>query len=237
MPVDRKYILHIDTASDRGMVMLAYDENIVAVRLNTEPMQHAAFVQPAIAAVMQEAGIYSTQIKAVAVANGPGSYTGLRVGLAAAKGICFAWSLPLITLSSLQIMAKAVQGANSINFASDQGVEVLYAALIDARRMEVFYAVFNQDISAFLEGPKAAEVDQSFLKDYFSIRHLVCTGNGCRKWLNLLDSEKVSYTELPSTELAFAKLAKDAYDKHDFADLAYSEPFYTKSFYSTVKMA
>lgn len=179
MPVEKNYILHVDTASDRGMVMLAYDENIVAVRLNNEPMQHASFVQPAIAAIMQEAGIYSTQIKAVAVANGPGSYTGLRVGLAAAKGICFAWSLPLITISSLQIMAKAVQITSSINFASYADTDGFYAALIDARRMEVFYAVFNQDISVFLEGPKAAEVDQFFLKKFFFYQAF----DLYRKWL------------------------------------------------------
>ena len=234
MHTDTDLILHIDTASDRGLVMLASGEKIIALRLNFEPMQHASWVQPAIASVMQEAGVKSTQVKAVAVANGPGSYTGLRVGLAAAKGLCFAWNLPLITLSSLKIMAKAVSLIRDYN-VEDMGPGASIAVLVDARRMEVFYGVFNKSTLAVEEGPAAVEVNNEFLLNTYSKGPLLCTGNGCAKWLNLVRHDAITYVELPPTEFAFAKLSIEAFTQKDFADLPYSEPFYIKSFYSTAK--
>jgi tRNA threonylcarbamoyladenosine biosynthesis protein TsaB len=234
MQADTDLILHIDTASDRGVVMLAAGDNIVALRVNHEPMNHASWVQPAIAAVLHEAGVKSTQLKAVAVANGPGSYTGLRVGLAAAKGFCFACNLPLITLCSLKIMAKAVCLTQQPQPAGNEHLPAI-AALIDARRMEVFYAVFDREVSGVLEGPAAAEVSNEFLMNWYNNQGLICTGNGCAKWLNLLKQDAVTYVKLPPAELAFAKLANEAYNQLNFANLPYSEPFYIKSFYSTIK--
>jgi tRNA threonylcarbamoyladenosine biosynthesis protein TsaB len=183
---------------------------------------------------MHEAGVKSTQVKAVAVANGPGSYTGLRVGLAAAKGLCFAWNLPLITLCSLKIMAKAVCLIRDFNM-EQMGSAASIAVLVDARRMEVFYGVFNTSTLGVEEGPAAREVNNEFLLNFYSKGQLLCTGNGCAKWLNLVMHEAITYVELPPTEVAFAKLSSEAFTKKDYADLPYSEPFYIKPFYSTAK--
>jgi tRNA threonylcarbamoyladenosine biosynthesis protein TsaB len=127
-------LLVIDTATEIARVALLKNNQVLAMRENDNAKQHATFVQPAIEALSNETEISLTQLAGVVVVNGPGSYTGLRVGLASAKGICFALQIPLFALNTLQVMA-----AGSIRSWKEAGntilPETLFCTMIDARRM------------------------------------------------------------------------------------------------------
>lgn len=143
------FLLTLDTATEKATVLLQHNEQLLAFRQNEAPMQHAAFIQPAIAAVCAEAGVELSQLNGVIVVNGPGSYTGLRVGLSTAKGICFAMGLPLYQLNTLTIMAAAsirVWKASGGAVAPD----TVFCPMIDARRMEVFTAMFSATLEPII---------------------------------------------------------------------------------------
>lgn len=224
-------MLHIDTALSRGSVMLSAEGVPVSYMLNEQPHNHAAFVQPALHTLMQQAGIKATDVAAIAVSNGPGSYTGLRVGLASAKGLCMAWQIPLITLSTLQIMALAMQREAE---TSGSGASY-YVPMIDARRMEVFCAVYAQDQMEQVVSPAAVILDETFQDALLQQHKVMFAGDGSSKWQHMCTSPNAVFISLPGTEAAFAQLAWKYYDLQTFANLAYAEPFYTKGFYSTAK--
>ena len=214
--------------------MLSREGSPVAVRINSNPMAHASFVQPAVSDLLSETGVDHAQIQAVVVANGPGSYTGLRVGLASAKGLCYAWEVPLITLSSLAIMAAAIR--QPFFNQSETNLEgVLLAPMIDARRMEVFFAVYNNDNLQVISEPNSAVVDQHFLADLLKKNTIYFTGDGALKWKAICKSPHAVFIDLPNTEFVFAQEAFQAAKLQRYADIAYAEPFYTKAFYSTLK--
>lgn len=218
-------IVCIDTAGEQGLVLLVRQGECVAVRRNPEQKTHAAFVQPAIADMLQQTGIGIKEVQAVAVSNGPGSYTGLRVGLAAAKGLCFALQIPLITLGTLDIMAKAMQllapQANA------------YCPMIDARRMEVFTALYNAALKQ-VYAPTAVLLDEHFLAQERLSQHIVYAGSGAAKWTNLINEKKLVITDAAILD-AFVQLSWQAYKQQQWSDTAYAEPFYCKAFYHPAK--
>jgi tRNA threonylcarbamoyladenosine biosynthesis protein TsaB len=212
--------------------MISSNGKPVAVRENRNPLDHASFVQPAIADLMAETGVTKNQIVAVAVANGPGSYTGLRVGLASAKGLCYAWVKPLITISSLRLMALAIRPSGDDLLLSNCE-KILLAPMIDARRMEVFFALFNNcnHLQVVCE-PSAAIIDNSFLSNLPDFEHIYFTGDGSEKWKAVCNLKNASFIQLPIIDNSFALDAFREFTKGNFADIAYAEPFYTKEFYS-----
>ncbi|MCU0403016.1 MAG: tRNA (adenosine(37)-N6)-threonylcarbamoyltransferase complex dimerization subunit type 1 TsaB [Chitinophagaceae bacterium] len=229
-----KYLLQIDTALARGSVMLSRGGMPVAVRINSNPMEHASFVQPAILSLFKETGIGISDIGAVAVSNGPGSYTGLRVGLASAKGLCYAWNVPLITISTLRIMAAAIR-QNLAETGKHDAPEIFLAPMIDARRMEVFFAVYgNENLNCVIE-PSAAVVDEHFMAGFLQKAMVFFTGNGSPKLREVCTFPNARFIELPDTEMFFAQEGFLDANKKCFADLAKSEPFYAKDFYSSTK--
>ncbi|MEO7210859.1 MAG: tRNA (adenosine(37)-N6)-threonylcarbamoyltransferase complex dimerization subunit type 1 TsaB, partial [Chitinophagaceae bacterium] len=131
-------ILNIDTSATRAFIVLSSDEKCLASIANNEQKTHASFVQPAIKEIFSKSTFSLTDIDAVSVVAGPGSYTGLRVGMASAKGISYALQKPLILLDTLALMALA-----AIEAPAYKNFEGLICPMIDARRMEVFTAIFN----------------------------------------------------------------------------------------------
>jgi len=230
-----KYLLHIDTTSSRGMVMLSYNGVPVSVRIHSNPMEHAAFVQPAIADLLAGCQLDKRHIEAVAVSNGPGSYTGLRVGLASAKGLCFAWNVPLITLSTLQIMAAAIQPEAARFCSNEKEQQVLLAPMIDARRMEVYFGVYHLHELQTLVAPTSALIDNSFLSGLLASNIICFTGDGSDKWRAVCGASNARFIGLPGIESAFARLAFEAAGNRQFAELAYAEPFYTKEFFNPTR--
>jgi len=225
------YILHIDTASSNGLVMLGKSGFPVAIRRNEKATEHAAFVQPAIMDLMTETGITKMDIGCIAVANGPGSYTGLRVGLASAKGLCYAWNVPLLTISSLKLMAAALLQALLKDDEIIAG-NALFAPMIDARRMEVFRAVYSHPLLDTVIEPGAEILTEKFLAYLLENHPVYFCGDGADKWHNICIHPNAFFKKQPSIEMVFAKMASELSKKNDWADLAYSEPFYTKAFHN-----
>jgi tRNA threonylcarbamoyladenosine biosynthesis protein TsaB len=223
-------ILSIDTATEYAGVCLSRGSEISAMQESDAPKNHASFLQPAIRNILQQTGFSLSQIDAVAVSNGPGSYTGLRVGLASAKGICYALNKPLILINTLQVMAKAML----IHFA-EMGVvpeqDTCLCPMIDARRMEVFTACFDPDLN-FERTSEALVLDDHFRTWLPAGKKIFFCGNGSLKLepFNLFPSNHFLPVSHRVNHLAI--LAETAYNKGSFADLAYAEPYYCKAFYS-----
>lgn len=228
-------ILNIDTAGKLGMVSLSQNGKVLHSIGNNNPMEHGAFLQPAIGELFQQAGLNMQQLQAVSVSNGPGSYTGLRVGLASAKGLCYALQIPLITLSTLKIMAFAasilVQNQPETGYLNGREI---YCPMVDARRMEVFYGIYLSDMKTIKE-PEPMVLDAGFMQEALNNGPIVFSGNGAAKWQALTSHPNALFTGEPPTELAMAILSHNAFQRTAFADIVRSEPFYCKAFYEAAR--
>jgi tRNA threonylcarbamoyladenosine biosynthesis protein TsaB len=219
-----KYFLHINTALDTAFVGISMGGKLISHRKNESQKEHGSFLQPAIKEISLEAGVQLQEVAAVSVINGPGSYTGLRVGLSAAKGICFALNKPLICLSTLEWLAYPFR---------DQPVELIWP-LIDARRMEVFTASFNTRM-ACIKQPLNMIIDENSFPELAENR-IIFTGNGRDKLPEQIKSHpNSSFPQISAGIDEQATMADLAYAEQRFSDLAYAEPFYLKSFYTPGK--
>lgn len=224
-----EYILNIHTATETAIVSICCGEKVLATSINKDPKQHAAFLHSAIHVILQENDILISQLKAIGVTNGPGSYTGIRVGLATAKGLCYALKIPLITFNTLEVMAlSAVENIQDKN--------ALYCPMIDARRMEVFTAVYNYDIKAIIP-PSAMIITENSFEEKQQLHPIYFFGNGSQKFKNQAKNIPHSYfidQEITSKELC--KISWGKYQKKEFDNVAYAEPLYVKEFFSTYKI-
>lgn len=218
------HILLINTALEEASIAWCMDGRVVSEKINTVTQEHAGFVQPAIESLTKEINVSLPELDAVAVMNGPGSYTGLRVGLASAKGICYALNKPLITINTLHWIAYG-----------NQSNQVLYIVpMIDARRMEVFTAQYTMSMQC-ISKPEAKILDEKSFSELLELNQVVFVGNGSQKWSTICKHPHALFPEPKHTSQHFAELAYQLHVKNNYADLAYSEPEYTKAFYSTAK--
>lgn len=218
-------ILTIDTAQESASVSIAKNKHLAAIRQNNRQMDHAVWIHSALEDLRKAVGIDWRDLDAVSVSNGPGSYTGLRVGLSTAKGICFALHKPLITIGTLEMMAYGMQEK-----AND-----LICPLIDARRMEVFYAVFSNKLE-YMEKPSAKILRQNSFENYLNEHQVLFAGSGSFKLQELLFShENATFVNMQFDSSLLILPSLDKFHKGAFADLAYVEPLYVKEFFSTAK--
>lgn len=211
-------ILNLETATRNCSVALAQEGKVITVReLATEGYSHAEKLHVFIDEVIHESGINYTDLKAIAVSKGPGSYTGLRIGVSAAKGLCYALDIPLIAIDTLEVLASQVKASSGT-----------IVPLIDARRMEAYCAWFDgsnkvkQTYSEIL-------TEDSFLSAESPI-HLA--GDCLEKCKTVLNDDRFVYHDdivFPSAS-ALAKLSYVKFGQQQFEDVAYFEPFYLKDF-------
>jgi tRNA threonylcarbamoyladenosine biosynthesis protein TsaB len=220
-------ILNIDTATELASVCLADNERLLSYRENEQQKEHASFVHLAIKQIMEETSKELSEVDAIAVTSGPGSYTGLRVGLATAKGLCFALNKPLITVGTLEVMTQA-----AITGVDEKGWEVLYCPMLDARRMEVFTAIFNAKLEAVLP-PQALVLNEESFKEFAAEKKIVFFGNGSNKLEKIVSYNKAIFAEVKANAKDLNVLAQKAFIQGDFANVAYSAPNYLKEFHST----
>ena len=223
------WILQIDTALETASVSIAFDGKLVAEKLNIIQKDHASFLQPSIVELLAVAAISINQIDAIAVVNGPGSYTGLRVGMASAKGLCYALNKPLITIGSLEIMA-----ATAIEQINKNDDAVLFCPMIDAKRMEVFTAVYNQYMNV-MTVPCAIVLTENLFVNWMLKKRLYFFGNGAPKWKLICSNDNAHFITVENNNVIVSSLVNKNYNKKEFANLAYSEPAYLKEFYSPLK--
>lgn len=216
-------ILNIDTAIETAQVSFASDGKLLQSLSNESQKDHASFLQIAIQQLMKTAAIKLNDVDAIAVTAGPGSYTGIRVGMSSAKGLCYALNKPLIAINTLEVLTAAAieQSHDSVNF--------LYCPMIDARRMEVYTAIYSSKTTTRLS-PCAMILQQDSFINELEKNKIVFFGSGAAKWKALCDHPNASFTVVSNLPAAMAQLSYDHFTRNDFADLAYSEPFYLKEF-------
>jgi tRNA threonylcarbamoyladenosine biosynthesis protein TsaB len=222
-------LLNIDTATEHASVCLSQDDIVLGMIESAEQKNHASFVQIAIREVMAKAGYGLDQLDAVAVTAGPGSYTGLRVGLASAKGICYALGKPLVMVNTLEVMAQAV-----LSRQSSIDPLALLCPLIDARRMEVFTALYDISLRE-IESPHALVMDENSFSGPLKTQPVVFCGSGRPKLEKIISSPAAIFSGVQHHAGDLAIRGLKAYQSNLFADLAYSEPLYVKEFFNPQK--
>lgn len=221
-------MLHIDTALDRAYAGISKDGEALAVAINEARNEHASWLHVTVKRLMEEQQLSWKGIHAVSVNHGPGSYTGLRVGMAAAKGFCYAAGIPLIALSCTELIAFA---AMDTPMATGAG---LYCAMIDARRMEVFTAVYNSTFEEIV-APTAMILDEKSFSNELQTKTILFCGSGAKKFNMINTHEHARFNNHDHELKHHIQLATRYYRHRLFADIAYAEPLYGKSFYTKTK--
>jgi tRNA threonylcarbamoyladenosine biosynthesis protein TsaB len=218
-------ILQIDTAIKTARVCISENGLPIYELVNLHQKDHGAFIQPAIKELVKKSRISLDMLDAIAVSAGPGSYTGLRVGMASAKGLSFALNKPLITINTLNILAQAVISEPG------GGGPMLFCPMIDARRMEVFTALFDLELNLLVEPVAMVLTHTSFAN--WLLNYKICYfGDGSYKWKTICHHPNARFGEEGNNGLGMSILAQQKFLAGDFADNAYTEPFYLKEFFT-----
>jgi tRNA threonylcarbamoyladenosine biosynthesis protein TsaB len=217
--------LIIDTALEEAIVALGKDGKIIGELTNKETHSHASFIQEAIANLLEGQQMAMTELDAIVVTLGPGSYTGLRVGLATAKGMAYALEKPLIGLSTLKALAAAAVQVSPTTIE----VSTQFFSMIDARRMEVFGAIYDMTLKPILP-EQAMVLDQT---KWNSLIHqpTICIGNGQLKTKDFTSTHNLTYLDGNYTSQVLLDLAMSKWSAGQFEDLAYVGPNYLKEVY------
>ncbi|WP_317171457.1 tRNA (adenosine(37)-N6)-threonylcarbamoyltransferase complex dimerization subunit type 1 TsaB [Tamlana sp. I1] len=214
------YILNIETATTNCSVALSKNgETIVLKEDNDKSYSHAERLHVYIDEVLKQGQIEAKDLDAISVSKGPGSYTGLRIGVSAAKGLCYALGKPLISVATLAALAQQVN--------ENDGIIV---AMLDARRMEVYSAIYNPD-GTELRATQAQILDETSFSEYLEQGKVYFIGNGVEKTKILINHPNAIFIEgkLPSAN-EMGAIADYKYKKSDTEDVAYFEPYYLKDF-------
>ena len=222
-------ILSIETSTDVCSVALTSEGQVLDHSENYEGQTHATLLSQYVQQALQYARTREVPIDAIAVSIGPGSYTGLRIGLSEAKGLAFGLSVPLIGVNTLQLLAVSAM----FNHFIDEE-RLLYVPMIDARRMEVYTAAYTPALEALVE-PQAMILDEHSFKNLLDEGYtLVAIGNGSDKAREVLKHEHMRFIAgVKPVALEMMALAEKAFREQQFIDVAYSTPLYLKEFQAT----
>lgn len=218
-------ILHIETATTMCSVALSAGIEILALKELNERNIHASQITLFIDEVMKKAGKNYADLNAIAVSKGPGSYTGLRIGVSTAKGLCYALDIPLIAVDTLEAMAIGILQNNS-----EISLNSLLCPMIDARRMEVYTAIFDTNLK-LLADVSAKILDEHSFDPFFTEKKLIFFGDGAAKSRQLyLNQTNYFFLEFECSAAHMVPLAVYKYQNGQFENTAYFEPFYLKDF-------
>lgn len=224
--MEKKYILLLETATDSCSVALSENSNIIAEKYINQPKAHASLLARYICDILQENNLTMEDCSAVAVSKGPGSYTGLRVGVSCAKGLCYGASKPLISVCTLATIA---QMALDNNLYTGEG-DFLIVPMIDARRMEVYTANFNYK-GEQLTPVEAKILDETSYAAELAAGPVLFTGNGAEKFKELIgDNPNAFFAPQEPHAAGMRVIAANKLEAGEFEDNAYFEPFYLKDF-------
>ncbi|QES89958.1 tRNA (adenosine(37)-N6)-threonylcarbamoyltransferase complex dimerization subunit type 1 TsaB [Rhizosphaericola mali] len=224
-------ILSLDASTDRASVGLYRNNEKIDILENFEQRDHASFIQPAVVEILDKSGVLFQDLDAIAVTEGPGSYTGLRVAMASAKGVCYAQNKPLILVNTLQAMALAAKE----DYVSNIGDALFFCPMIDARRLDVFTAIYNQELE-LLTDIQAITLEATYWDNWLEKGKLLFSGNGASKLKPLLNVQaNAQFLDVTMNVSQVNTLAQAKFAISDFSDVAYSQPNYFKEFYTTAK--
>lgn len=217
------YILNIETATKNCSVSIAKNGEVLIFKdINTGGYSHAEKLHPLIKSLLEQVNLSFTDLSAVAVSKGPGSFTGLRIGVSAAKGLCFALNIPLISVDTLFVLANSLK----VN-------EGYIIPLLDARRLEVYTTAYSSDLEQ-LSPIEAKILNDNSYKDYLDKKPVYFVGDGVEKSKAICSHKNAHFIEniWPSAS-EMGILSFNKYKKSDIEDVAYFEPFYLKDFLIT----
>ncbi len=218
-------ILNIETSSNSTSVALAEDGVLLKAMEEHNVVSHASKLTPFIEEVLKNANKKPSDLNAISISIGPGSYTGLRIGLSVAKGLCYALKIPIIAISSLDSLAMYLKNNHSKN-------NKLFVSVMNSRKNEIYATILNSK-SEEKKGPDAVVLDNTFLAEYKN-QNIVIGGTGLEKVKEVLLNENVEYIEnVNFSSLFMIKLTFNLYLENKFEDLAYIEPKYLKPFITT----
>ena len=234
-------ILLIETSTALCSVALAQDGVVTAYRESSAPKAHASLTAVFIQEMLQECGLTLAECDAVCVSKGPGSYTGLRVGVSTAKGLCFGSGKPLLAVGTLDTLVS--QAASVIPSEVEGSTFHYIIPMIDARRMEVYTAVFSPVIPSEVEGSPTytqitetapAIIDENSFAEYLEQGPCLFIGDGAGKCADVIKHPNAHFYQCCPKASAMLAPAMVAYKEKRFEDVAYFEPFYLKEFVATV---
>ncbi|GAB1453292.1 tRNA (adenosine(37)-N6)-threonylcarbamoyltransferase complex dimerization subunit type 1 TsaB [Draconibacterium sp.] len=227
-------ILNIETSTEVCSVSISQNGQTLFKKESLEGLNHSRVLTVFIEEIFKENNIEPKMLDAVAVSKGPGSYTGLRIGVSVAKGLCYGLDIPLISVNSLEIIGiYAAQNLEKYILSKNEKT-VLFCPMIDARRMEVYTALYN------LKGEEIRQVsaeiiDEHFLSDLFESHEIMFFGNGADKCKHLITHKNSIFQGPKTTSAEFMQMiADEKFSKKQFEDVAYFEPFYLKNFVATI---
>ena len=218
------YLLHIESAITGASVCLSHDDELLSLESTEAQKDTAAWLHLAIRGLLGSKGLKPADLAAVSVGMGPGSYTGLRVGYSAAKGLCYALRIPLIAIGTLDAMFDAGSGLG----------EDFRIPLIDARRMEVFTAAYRRD-GLQLVPPSNLILDAASFQALLEQGTVAFYGSGAAKFSTVCTHSNAQFPEVRFNASHLIKRAWERFQNGEFTDLAYSEPYYGKDFHSLAK--
>ena len=226
-------ILCLETSTEVCSVALSVDGNIVEEREDTSGKNHALLLTCFAEEVMKAQKSAFKQLDAIAVSGGPGSYTGLRIGVSTAKGLCYAAGLPLIAIPSLEAMAHHVVHSSAIERDGKED-QLYFCPMIDARRMEVYAAIYDHQMR-MIRAIQADIVDHLSFADLLQNHQMIFFGNGAAKCkASIVHPNALFLDHITTSARHMAGPAEAAYQAGKLVDVAYYEPFYLKDFVATI---
>ncbi len=220
------YLLHIESSSTVCSIAISKDTELVGLKELNNGYTHAENLHVFIEQLLKETSLTTKDLNAISISSGPGSYTGLRIGFSAAKGLAYVLNIPLITIDTLKALSNGVM--------QKVQTDVLFCPLMDARRMEVYCAVYDKNFNSILP-MQALVLDEESVKVFNQNKSIYFFGDGMSKAKDLLQNIPNSnfVEDVTASASAMISLAYQKYIAKDFADTAYSEPNYLKEFFFT----
>lgn len=229
-------LLNIETATTVCSIALSRDGKLLAIKESDEARSHAESITVFIEEVVSQAGFTLNDIDAVAVSKGPGSYTGLRIGVSTAKGLCYSLEKPLIAINTLQSMGYYLSKSELVKTIVSNGAdqtEFLICPMIDARRMEVYSGFYDLNNTCIRE-TSADIIDETSYSSILEKYKVIFCGDGAAKCKPVFEKHPhaIFLDAVFPSAVYMIELAEAAYNKNDFVDVAYFEPFYLKDFFT-----
>lgn len=217
------FILNIETTTNVCSVSLSENGKLIGIKESDEKNNHSATLTIFITEVLKKNKISAKELAAVAISEGPGSYTGLRIGTSVAKGICYANNIPLISVDTLQALAFGTKTDIIDN-------NLLLCPMIDARRMEVYFSFFDNKINKITQ-TDSIELKEETFKDKLKNQKIIFSGNGANKFKEIINSDNAIFIDnILTSAKNMVELSYNKYINKKFVDVAYFTPFYLKSF-------
>lgn len=221
-------IINIETATTVCSVAMSEHGSVLFEKTSFDGPSHASLLGLFVEEAVKESKLSGVKIDAVAVSSGPGSYTGLRIGVSMAKGLCFGWNVPLLSVPTLEILAfRAIE---TVSDSSDS----LFCAMLDARRMEVYAAIYDKSMRK-VRDTEAEIITEKAYDSFLERQKVYFFGDGADKCKNVIQSPNAVFLDnIHPLASDMVLLSEQAYEEKRFEDLAYFEPFYLKDFVATV---